>query len=99
MVIGPTMGAVLSERASWRWIFGINLPLSAIAILLVVYYLNLPMPKGSMAEKWKRIDWMYVWISVMGQYKVMLTLILSQRELADHDGVYAFYRRVVLGWC
>ena len=30
-VVGPTLGGVLSEYASWRWIFFINIPLCVIA--------------------------------------------------------------------
>lgn len=30
--VGPIIGGVLTEAASWRWIFFVNIPLSAIAI-------------------------------------------------------------------
>jgi EmrB/QacA subfamily drug resistance transporter len=37
--IGPIVGGFLTQGLSWRWIFFVNLPLSAIAIALAVRYL------------------------------------------------------------
>ena len=36
----------------------LNLPLSGIAILLVLFFLNLPTPRDSLSEKFARMDWM-----------------------------------------
>ncbi|MCW2605516.1 MAG: putative transporter, partial [Frankiales bacterium] len=34
-VVGPTLGGVFSEYVSWRWIFWVNLPLGAVALLVL----------------------------------------------------------------
>lgn len=36
MAIGPVVGGVFTELADWRWVFLINLPLSAIAFVLIL---------------------------------------------------------------
>ncbi len=39
-IVGPTLGGAFVEYANWRWIFLINLPLGAIALILVTRFLH-----------------------------------------------------------
>jgi EmrB/QacA subfamily drug resistance transporter len=35
-IVGPTLGGVFSEYVSWRWIFFVNLPIGAIATVMLL---------------------------------------------------------------
>ncbi|KAH8833360.1 major facilitator superfamily domain-containing protein [Flagelloscypha sp. PMI_526] len=55
--IGPVIGGSLAERASWRWLFYMNVPISAIAWLFVAFFLNVRQPTGSIWSKLAAVDW------------------------------------------
>jgi len=44
-VFGPVLGGVLVDDASWRWIFFVNLPVGALALLLAVRLLPPSQPQ------------------------------------------------------
>jgi MFS transporter, DHA2 family, multidrug resistance protein len=41
-VLGPTLGGWLTDAYSWRWAFYINIPVGALAILLILRYVKDP---------------------------------------------------------
>lgn len=43
-VLGPLLGGYLTDYASWRWAFWINLPLGVVAITIAWFGLKLPKP-------------------------------------------------------
>jgi EmrB/QacA subfamily drug resistance transporter len=47
-VVGPLIGGLLVEHASWRWVFYVNLPVGAAA--LAGLYLKLPAPEAAGVE-------------------------------------------------
>src|SRR5512135_299299 len=51
-VIGPTLGGYLTDHLSWRWVFYVNAPVGAVALLFVF----LTMPRVRTAATWRRID-------------------------------------------
>ncbi|KAF9238660.1 MFS general substrate transporter [Melanogaster broomeanus] len=49
--IGPPLGGVLSEKASWRWCFWINIPVSLCAMCIVVFVLPLKPVEGDVKRQ------------------------------------------------
>ncbi|KAJ7749595.1 MFS general substrate transporter [Mycena maculata] len=56
-VIGPFVAGGLAEKASWRWLFYLNLPLCVITWITVALFLNLHTPRGNIREKLLKVDW------------------------------------------
>ncbi|NUR86844.1 MAG: MFS transporter, partial [Nonomuraea sp.] len=52
-ISGPLVGGLLTEHASWRWIFYINLPLGIVALAVAFAVLKLPRRTSP-----HRIDWL-----------------------------------------
>jgi EmrB/QacA subfamily drug resistance transporter len=48
-IVGPLIGGVLVDHASWRWVFLVNLPLGAAA--LAGLHLRLPAPEAAGGER------------------------------------------------
>ncbi|KAJ7831657.1 major facilitator superfamily domain-containing protein [Mycena leptocephala] len=55
--IGPIIGGALSEKASWRYLFYINIPASAFAFLVVLIFLQVRTPAGDVWSKLGSVDW------------------------------------------
>src|SRR5580698_8863429 len=43
-VAGPLLGGMITEYASWRWIFYVNLPLGGVALAMILGGLRSPLP-------------------------------------------------------
>ncbi|KAI0363614.1 MFS multidrug transporter [Pilatotrama ljubarskyi] len=72
--IGPVVGGSLAQKASWRWLFYINLPLAGAAFVLVAVFLRVRTPEGSLREKLGRVDWFGNGIIVAGTTLALIAL-------------------------
>ncbi|KAG2733908.1 hypothetical protein G9P44_003433 [Scheffersomyces stipitis] len=55
--IGPFIGGLLSEHASWRWAFWLSCPICLVCGLLLILFVPLKPVEGSFKKKIKLIDW------------------------------------------
>jgi MFS family permease len=56
-VLGPLVGGLLVEHATWTWCFYINLPFCGIGLILVHFFVRFQTNRSSLREKLLRVDW------------------------------------------
>ncbi len=69
-VVGPTLGGVFSEYASWRWIFFVNLPVGALAAAMLLRGLH-----EQVVRREHRIDYAGAALLVSGCSLLVLALL------------------------
>jgi DHA2 family multidrug resistance protein len=68
-ILGPVLGGIITDLASWRWIFVLNVPLGMIAILGLRQVPTTGEPSGKM-----KIDWLGILLLVISVGSLQLSL-------------------------
>ncbi len=66
-VVGPLLGGVFTEHASWRWCFWLNIPVGIAAFATAYVTLKLPSHRSG-----KPIDWLGILFMVLGTSGLVL---------------------------
>ncbi|KAH8906628.1 major facilitator superfamily transporter [Coniochaeta sp. PMI_546] len=84
-VLGPLIGGVFVERASWKWCFYINFPFCALGFILVPLFVKLQSEKSSFVSKLARVDWIggFLFVGGMTSFLVGLSWAGVQYEWAS----------------
>jgi multidrug resistance protein len=90
-LVGPALGGLLSEFASWRWIFLLNLPVGAAALIVIAVWLRETVPPRPDAH---RLDLLGTVLLAGAVVSVMLGLQLGAWWLIPFGVALA----AVFGW-
>lgn len=73
--LGPFIGGILVDHSSWRWVFYLGLPVSGVALLLLILFLQVNYEKeATMMTKLKRLDYIGNAILVTSMVSILIAL-------------------------
>jgi len=73
-ILGPTAGGWITDHATWRWVFYVNLPIGIIALLVLIFLM--PTLRSKNTGK-VRIDYLGALLLISGTVPLMLGFTLA----------------------
>jgi MFS transporter, DHA2 family, multidrug resistance protein len=80
-ILGPTLGGWITDNWNWRWNFYINLPLGAIAFLMVSVFVHDPLFMRERRERGGHVDYLGILALVLSLG--LLQIVLDRGQRAD----------------
>jgi|HubBroStandDraft_6_1064221.scaffolds.fasta_scaffold16677_2 DHA2 family multidrug resistance protein len=78
--IGPTLGGWITDSYSWRWVFYINVPVGAMALLLVYQLVEDPPYLARVKKKLSRFDFIGFSLLTVGVGALQIALDKGQED-------------------
>jgi len=76
-VLGPLLGAYITDYISWHWIFYVNVPIGIISLVLIIRFYH-----ESLSHSKQKIDWVGAITLVISVVSLMFALELGGKEYA-----------------
>jgi DHA2 family multidrug resistance protein len=92
--VGPTLGGWITDNYSWRWVFYINVPVGALALLLVYQLVEDPPYLASVKKRVSRFD--FIGFSLLTLGVGALQIALDKGQEVDWFGSHFITTLVVL---
>ena len=70
-VIGPALGGILSDRLSWRWVFFVTVPFSAVSAWMLIRHVHEKLENRRVLP----IDWMGAALLAGGSIAILLAVL------------------------
>jgi DHA2 family multidrug resistance protein len=81
-LIGPTLGGWITDQASWRWVFYINIPVSIAAVLMIHAFVEDP----PYARRERNLPIDYIGFGFLALWLGTFQIILDKGQEADWFG-------------
>ncbi len=93
-LIGPTVGGLLTDHASWRWCFYLNVPVGALSLAFIALNLPEPAKKGG---KLGNIDFLGSLMLSGATISLLLAFAWAQKEFGwGHPDTLALFGAAIL---
>jgi DHA2 family multidrug resistance protein len=83
-VLGPTLGGIITDQSTWRWIFFINIPVGIVAVFLVSLLVEDPPWEKEKQKRKRGID--YIGLSLITIGLGSLQIVMDRGEDDDWFG-------------
>ncbi|MFO1243145.1 MAG: DHA2 family efflux MFS transporter permease subunit [Rickettsiales bacterium] len=89
-IIGPTLGGLITDNFSWRWIFFINVPVGIFAAIMVSRFVK--DPPHAVKQGFKSIDYIGLGLLALGLGALQLVLDKGQqKDWFDSTYIVSFF--------